>query len=252
MKQMALVLVVCALSLSVGCNRKASDNTVADRNNNGSQTTGSVQQPGSVVDQTGTGTTAGNDTAGAAGTSGRIAGDQTAPTDPQQFIQQAAIGNMAEIELGNLAAQRGSSPQVKAFARMMVRDHTKANDQLKSAARAESVQLPAKIDQKHQDLMTRLQGLNGPEFDREYMQAMVDGHSEMRDLLNSRASTATRPTGTSGSTKATEASVNQWASNNLPTVEHHLTEAQQISSRLQSNTAPTSSDRNQSSTPSKR
>jgi hypothetical protein len=41
-----------------------------------------------------------------------------------------------------------------------------------------------------------------------------------------------------------------WAPKNLPTVEHHLTEAQQISSRLQSNTAPASSNRNRNSTPS--
>lgn len=168
----------------------------------------------------------------------RIGGAQ-ADNDARRFIERAAMGGHAEVELGKLAAERAQSPEVKQFAEMMVRDHTKANEELKQAAARENVTLPApKLDEDHQELMTKLRGLQGAEFDREYMRAMVDGHEDMKDLLDDRADRGgavardDRPgvTGTSGSTAS---AVNQWASKTLPSVEQHLQRAEQIASNLQ-------------------
>ncbi len=55
----------------------------------------------------------------------------------RMFLEQAAAGGLMEVQLGQLAAQKASDPQVKQFGQRMVDDHTKANDQLKTVAQQE-------------------------------------------------------------------------------------------------------------------
>jgi len=137
-----------------------------------------------------TGATAG---AGSIGDSDAQAGTATTTgtqaskvNDVQQFIEKAAIANMAEIQLGQLAQQQAQDPQVKQFAQMMVDDHTKALDQLKAAAGGQGT-IPSALDSKHQKLHDKLAKLHGAEFDRAYMDAMVDAHKDAEKLLKSRA-----------------------------------------------------------------
>ena len=62
------------------------------------------------------------------GNGGKIAAEDAT------FIKEAAVGGMAEVELGKLAAEKGSSEQVKEFGQRMQKDHSKANENLKSIA----------------------------------------------------------------------------------------------------------------------
>ena len=165
------------------------------------------------------------------GTSGDIsAGDR-------DFVEDMAIGGMAEVELGRMAMERGASPEVKRFADMMVKDHSKAGDELKQVAMQYSIPMPAGLDQKHQDLKTTLSSLRGAEFDREYMKAMVDGHEDVVDRLQTRAS-EDRFGDDKGEVKPersdnpVEGALNQWAAKALPTVRHHLDEAKRINDGL--------------------
>src|SRR5579864_8800068 len=59
------------------------------------------------------------------------------------FYKNAAEGGMAEVELGNLAQKNGKSQSVKDFGAMMVKDHSAANEKLKSVAAAKNVALPS-------------------------------------------------------------------------------------------------------------
>lgn len=236
MKLTGFGAVACAALVAVACGGDARD----ERDNDADRTVGTS---GVADDDSAVGGNAGIGDATDEYQSRTVTGAQGANSDARRFIEQAAMGGHAEVELGKLAAERAQSPDVKQFAEMMVRDHTKANEELKQAAARENVTLPApKLDEKHQELMTKLRGLQGAEFDREYMRAMVDGHEDMKDLLDDRADrggSATarndRPgvTGTSGSTAAAADAVNQWASKTLPSVEQHLQRAEQISSKLQ-------------------
>lgn len=61
------------------------------------------------------------------------------------FAMKAAQGGMAEVKMGQLAADKASSPDVKAFGQQMVDDHTKANDQLKSIAQEQGITLPSTL-----------------------------------------------------------------------------------------------------------
>jgi putative membrane protein len=107
-------------------------------------------------------------------------------SDLQQFVEKASIVNMAEIQLGQLAVERAQDPQVKQFAQTMIDDHTKAQEQLKTVAGSQNIPIPSALDSKHQKLHDKLAKLQGAEFDRAYMDAMVDGHKDAEKLLKKR------------------------------------------------------------------
>src|SRR5262249_52260084 len=96
----------------------------------------------------------------------------TATTDANAFLVQAASGGIAEVELGRLAQQRGSSPDVKGFGERMIRDHTQANRELDALAAKKGVAVPEKLDRGHAALRDRLCKLSGGDFDRAYMKEM--------------------------------------------------------------------------------
>jgi len=160
--------------------------------------------------------------------------EATGADDVRGFVERAAIAGMAEVQLGQMAIERATNPEVKQFAQMMVKEHTAAGQELESAV-AGQIALPTALDEKHRDLAERLGQLSGAEFDREYMKAMVDGHQDVRDLLDNRADEpgATGTAGTTGTDeKPTELAVNGWAARTLPTVRQHLQMAEQIAERV--------------------
>ena len=118
---------------------------------------------------------------------------QTSPagTDSRAFINDMTIAGLAEVQLGRMASEKGSSADVKAFGQMMVKDHTQANDELKQVASRLNVQPPADVDQKHKDLANKLMKLQGAEFDREYVNAMVQGHQEVLGKVRARVDAGT-------------------------------------------------------------
>jgi len=173
---------------------------------------------------------AARDETGAVGTTGVSTGDRN-------FVEESLSAGMAEVELGRMAQQRAADAEVKQFAEMMVRDHTQSGDMLRQLARQHAIETPAPTENEHRDAMNRLTNLKGADFDREYMQAMIDSHEDMVDHLQSRASEdrfgenrgAVQP---EASDNPVEASLNQWAANALPTTRRHLDEARRISDRL--------------------
>ena len=94
-----------------------------------------------------------------------------------EFARQAAQGGMAEVQMSRLAADRANDPEVRDFARRMIDDHSRANDQLERIARQRGWVLPQRPDAEHRAMMRRLRQRNGRDFDRAYMQAMVADHN---------------------------------------------------------------------------
>ena len=132
----------------------------------------------------------------------------------QTFLRNATAGGMAEVELGKLAVEKGTSQTVKTFGQRMVDDHSKANQELKELASHKGITLPTSIDSKAQSMKDKLNGMSGATFDRYYMQQMVNDHqkdvAEFRKEANS---------GMDSDAKA-------FASKTLPTLEEHLKLAQ--------------------------
>jgi putative membrane protein len=157
-------------------------------------------------------------------------------SDDNTFVEKMAQAGIAEVKLGQLASERAANAQVKTFARKMIGDHQKANNELKQVASKMAVQLPTQTDAKHQELYDRLSKLKGAEFDREYMKAMVDGHQEVAQELERHADNSAKPgdrsVGTSGEASQTHTAVSGWATKMLPDVRQHLDQAKQIESKL--------------------
>ena len=111
------------------------------------------------------------------------------PMTDKQFIETAAQGGMTEVELGKLASEKGTSPDVKKFGSHMVEDHSKANDKLKSIADKKGVAVPEKLDSTHQAMVDKFQHLSGPAFDKAYVRAMVRDHEKTADCFRSESMT---------------------------------------------------------------
>jgi putative membrane protein len=221
MKWTGLGTLALAAVVAIGCER----NTANDRDD--------VRDDRDARETTGT---AGDDIGGDADDRGFGDLGLGAAPDSREFVREVSMVGHAEVQLAQLAAQRAQSADVKQFAQMMIRDHTKASNELKQAVSRHNVSMAEHVDDKHQSLMDRLKTLRGAEFDREYMAAMVEGHRDARDLIGSRADDR-RTTGTSGNRadnrdEALDNAVNQWAAKALPTVDQHLRRAEEIRDTL--------------------
>jgi putative membrane protein len=131
----------------------------------------------------------------------------------RNFVDRAAAGGMAEVKLATLAMDRGSSMQVKNFARKMLEDHSKANTELKGIAEDKSMALPTALDAKHQEVYDKLVKLDGAAFDREYMKAMTDDHDDTVKLFKDEVA------------KGQDPDLRSFASKTLPVLEKHDTMA---------------------------
>jgi putative membrane protein len=132
----------------------------------------------------------------------------------RKFIEEAARGGMAEVELGKLAAQKGASSEVKRFGQRMVDDHSKANDELQQVASRKGVNLPNDMDAASKREYDKLQKLSGREFDQEYMKSMVSDHKkDVKDFQKEQKA-------------AKDADLKTFVTSTLPTLEEHLKLAQ--------------------------
>jgi putative membrane protein len=109
----------------------------------------------------------------------------------KMFLRKAAEGGIAEVKLGQLAAQKASSDDVKAFAQKMVDDHTKLNDEMAQVADSMGVMLPKSMNKEDQAEYDKLNTLSGNDFDLEYLSFMVkDHHKDLHEFRIEAASHA--------------------------------------------------------------
>lgn len=127
-----------------------------------------------------------------------------------KFTTQAAVGGMAEVELGKMALEKSSNPQVKEFATMMVKDHGMANTELTAIAKQKNITLPSTVDDEHKKKMDDLSKKTGADFDKAYVNAMVDGHKSTLKLMEDE------------SRDGKDADLKSFATKTAPIVQSHL------------------------------
>ncbi|HWS89198.1 MAG TPA: DUF4142 domain-containing protein [Pyrinomonadaceae bacterium] len=137
-----------------------------------------------------------------------------------KFVMFAAMGGMAEVEMGRLAAQKGASEDVRQFGQKMVDDHTKANEELMRIASSKGMQPPAALDAKHQAAMRKMSALSGEKFDREYAKMMVADHRKTVGEFQKEADRGADP------------EFKAFAAAQLPALQEHLRMAQRLNDKV--------------------
>lgn len=135
----------------------------------------------------------------------------------EDFVTEAATGDIFEIASSKLAVERGDSA-TKAFAKQMIQDHGKTTSELKSLVQSAGGKpaLPASMAESQQNTLGALTKLQGKEFDDRYRSDQVTAHKDAVDLFKRYGE------------KGDQASFKEWASKTLPTLQHHLEMAQQL------------------------
>jgi putative membrane protein len=138
--------------------------------------------------------------------------------DDATFAVKAAAGGLAEVELGKLAQQKGSTQAVKDFGAMMVKDHSAANAELAELAKSKHIVLPEKLGDDATKLKAELSSKSGSDFDKAYADAMVKDHEQDTTEFVRGTKVAKYP------------EMAAFAKKTLPVLKMHLAAAQKIKS----------------------
>ena len=145
----------------------------------------------------------------------------TIPTKQDaDFMVKAASGGMLEVELGKLAQTHASKQGVKNFGAMMVEDHSKGGETLRSLAAGKRIVLPDSISNDQKKERDNLMKKRGAEFDRSYITLMVKDHKDDIDEFEKAAK------------NANDADIRAFAQNTLAMLHHHLDSAQSLDKAL--------------------
>jgi putative membrane protein len=142
------------------------------------------------------------------------------PTTDQEFLVKAIAANVAEIKLAEKALKESDNKDVRAFARQMIDDHTKAKDSLMRVAKSMKVAVVEGTEKDVRDTMSRLSKLRGADFDREYMSCMVKNHEMFASMCKT------------WSTRAKDSELREIAGKMTTTAEEHLKKARSLRDRL--------------------
>jgi putative membrane protein len=149
--------------------------------------------------------------------SGAVAQDAHA----KKFISEAMEGNLAEVQMGQLADQNGASAEVKQYGQMLVQDHGSANQKAESVAQQLGVTTPGEPSAAQKAELARMAKLQGAQFDRAFIRAMVADHEKDVRKYQAEAKRKNDPAAA-------------YASETLPTLQHHLQQAQQLQKTVSS------------------
>jgi len=195
MKKITMSLGVLAfMAFSIGCGNGSNDTTSTDSSTVTTTTTDTSMSSPSAMSAT----------------------TDTSMADDRDFVMEAASGGLMEVTLGNLAKTNAASAQVKEFGAMMVTDHTKANNELKAVAAKKNITLPETPMEKQQKHIDELKTKKGADFDKAYVDLMVDDHKEDVSKFQDEAN------------KGNDADVKAFAAKTLPVLQKHLDHIQKI------------------------
>lgn len=137
----------------------------------------------------------------------------------KNFLEEAAVDGLYEVEVGKIASERASDPGVKSFAQTLVTHHAAANDELKQLAAARNVEIPAELPMMKRRSLDKLRKTASGEFDKEFVNKVVIKNHE-KDIK--RFEKASRD--------AKDPEVRAWAEKTLPALRQHLSDARNLMS----------------------
>jgi putative membrane protein len=147
--------------------------------------------------------------------------DKSAEKDAQFLVDVATI-NLNEIQLGDLAATKGISADVKNLGQSMSAAHTKAQAELTALAQKKGITLPTSVPDEAMRDYNSLKDEDFKDFDVKYSNMMVDGHKDAISKFEK------------ASTDSEDAEIRDWAAKMLPILREHLDHAMNCQNKLKS------------------
>lgn len=203
-----LLITLSSAALLVGCAQQQEETSVG-ASGSGSSTAAGV---------------AGVTTAGEAST-------QLAAADAK-FVRTAAQSGMAEVRMGQLLSEASQSKALRDFGQRLIKDHTKANQELIQIAATKGVSAPSQPAEKHEKMLEELSKMKGAEFDRAAQKHAVMHHQEDVQLFQKASESLQDP------------ELKAFAQKTLPVLKQHLEMAKglDISATTESSTSTPSSE----------
>ena len=134
----------------------------------------------------------------------------------EDFIKEAAMSDMLEIEAAKIAQQKGNATE-KTFARQMITDHTKTSSELKGMVSGDmKAAIPTALDDSSQKKLDKLKDTKPGDFAAEYDPMQVSAHKDATSLFERYAKGGDDP------------KLKDWAGKTLPALQHHLDMAQDM------------------------
>jgi putative membrane protein len=133
------------------------------------------------------------------------------------FVKEAAMSDMLEIESSKIAQQKGNA-QEKKFAEQMITDHTKTSSELKSMVSSSNLKadIPTALDSSSQSKLDKLRDAKPENFASQYDPMQVSAHKEAVSLFQRYGKGGDDP------------KIKDWAAKTLPNLQHHLEVAQDM------------------------
>jgi putative membrane protein len=143
-------------------------------------------------------------------------GCQAAMAASDDFVEDASAKGVAEIEAGKLAQEKGTSADVKTFAAQMIKDHTAANEKLKTIAQSKKLEVSddAMLLDKAKAMILELRGAKS--FDQAYANNQVKAHEQTIELFEEEAK------------NGKDAELKAFATATLPALKTHLEHAKAL------------------------
>ena len=134
----------------------------------------------------------------------------------KNFIRQAIEAGKNEIKMGSIAKNNSTNPEIIDFGKMIEEDHMALNEKLINIARQKDIQFGEQLSDESNQVYTKLKNLNGVDFDKEFVTAMIRGHERTIDLF------------TQQSNNGVDMEIKNLAKEALPTLESHLNQIKKI------------------------
>lgn len=135
-------------------------------------------QPTAYAQQTPNRDAVGEDPTKAGEPAGKPSAESDKPRDKDHaFIQMAGKAGMGEVKLAELGVEKGHSEEVKNLAAMLVKDHTKANNELGAIAKAKGIEIPMP-GEKEKGKLAMISAKTGADFDKAFLAEMKECHKK--------------------------------------------------------------------------
>jgi putative membrane protein len=143
---------------------------------------------------------------------------QAAKVSPRdkEFLKMAAVADMTEAHLGEMAENKAARSGIKEFGQTLAKDQTKAYQELTVLDNKLGLTTPKGINARRNRLAEQLADLKGKRFDGQFLRDEVLDHKRVLAAYKREAQHGKDP------------DVKAYANQELPSMEDHLREAEKL------------------------